>query len=215
MAQVNDLKRFKQSDNCVCYLYREIDVPAATKTTVSLGSDDGIAVLLNGKRTSIQRRPALLRSGSGHRPTRSQEGPQRLAAEDQQRGRRLGVLLRATVPRSVLARLDRQLDRDFPATEGEAAYYRIETLPLPEGEAIEVGGLAPSARRQALRRHPPRRCVCSSPIRRPTIPTEITMHPYVRGLHEILGLTNVGNDLYLVQRPEIDAGAQHKRNRHG
>ena len=49
-AHVNDLRsHFKQSDQCVCYLYRRIESPAARRVTISLGSDDGIEVWFNGK----------------------------------------------------------------------------------------------------------------------------------------------------------------------
>ena len=94
------------------------------------------------------------------------------------------------------------MERDFPATEGEAAYYRIETLPLPEGEAIEGGGLAfrPDGKLYVATRRGDVFLVSN-----PTSddPAQITMRPYIRGLHEVLGLTNFGDDLYLVQRPEI------------
>jgi len=200
--QVNDLKHFKQSDHCVCYLYRRIDAPAAGKTTVSLGSDDGIAVWLNGRRILFDD------------AVRSCEADQELLELELKKGRN-DLLLKVsnvsadwafyyapTMPRRVLARLDRQLDRDFPVTTGEAAYYRIETLPLPESEAIEGGGLAfrPDGKLYVATRRGDVFLVSN-----PTSddPDQITMRPYVRGLHEVLGLTNVGSDLYLVQRPEI------------
>jgi hypothetical protein len=37
-----------------------------------------------------------------------------------------------TVSARLQAKLERLLDRDFPPT-GEAAHYRIETIPLPDG----------------------------------------------------------------------------------
>ena len=36
--------------NCATYLYREIDVPAATDLPVALGSDDTLTVWLNGEK---------------------------------------------------------------------------------------------------------------------------------------------------------------------
>ena len=41
---------------------------------------------------------------------------------------------------AALAALERRLDEDFPPT-GEAAHYRLERIPLPDDEMIEVGGL--------------------------------------------------------------------------
>ena len=49
IGAIVDLKRFKQSDNCVVYLYHEIDVDKATTLPISLGSDDFIKVWLNGE----------------------------------------------------------------------------------------------------------------------------------------------------------------------
>ena len=49
IGSIVDLKRFKQSDNCVIYLYHEINAPKALSLPVSLGSDDSIKVWLNGK----------------------------------------------------------------------------------------------------------------------------------------------------------------------
>ena len=47
-GQVNDLTEFGQ--NCANYLYREIEVAAATDLPVSLGSDDTLTVFLNGQK---------------------------------------------------------------------------------------------------------------------------------------------------------------------
>src|SRR5262249_21148383 len=48
VAQVNNLKRFADNDHCCVYLYHEIEVKEAVTLPVSLGSDDGLAVWLNG-----------------------------------------------------------------------------------------------------------------------------------------------------------------------
>ena len=207
-AQVNDLKHFKQSDNCVCYLYRQIDMPAATKATVSLGSDDGIAVWLNGKRMLFDEAIASLRSRSGNRPARSQAGRNDLLLKISNTGGRLGVLFRPDSARSVLARLDRQLDRDFPPPKAKRRITGSKPCRCPR-RSDRRGRPGVSARRQALCGHAPRRRV---PGFQPDVgdPAQVAMRPYVRGLHEVLGLTNVGNDLYLVQRPEITLGSRHK-----
>ena len=49
-GQVHSLKQFQQSDESVCYLYREIESPKPASRRVSLGSDDGIALWLNGEK---------------------------------------------------------------------------------------------------------------------------------------------------------------------
>ena len=50
LGKIVDLKKFKSSDFCVIYLYHEIDAPEAVELPLSLGSDDSIAVFLNGQR---------------------------------------------------------------------------------------------------------------------------------------------------------------------
>lgn len=47
-AAINNLAEF--GNNCATYLYREVDVPAPVDIPVSLGSDDGLIVWLNGER---------------------------------------------------------------------------------------------------------------------------------------------------------------------
>jgi glucose/arabinose dehydrogenase len=202
-AHVNDLRsHFKQSDQCVCYLYRRIESPAARRVTISLGSDDGIEVWFNGKQVLF--RDAI----------RSCEADQDLVDVDLHAGRN-DLLLKIsniagdwafyfapTVARTALLRLERRLDADFPPTTGEAAFYRIETLPLPPNEAIEGGGLAfrPDGKMYVATRRGDVWLVSNPTSENPD---EVAWHPYVRGLHEVLGLCNVEKDLYLVQRPEI------------
>jgi hypothetical protein len=107
-----------------------------------------------------------------------------------------------TASGKLLIKLEQQLDRDFPPV-GEAASYAIATLPLPENELLEGGGLAfrPDGKLYLATRRGDIWLVdnpLSDDIDR------ITYRCYARGLHEVLGLTLVGeNDLYLVQRPEI------------
>jgi hypothetical protein len=48
-GQVNSLALFANNNDAVVYLYREITCKAAMKLPVSLGSDDGLVVWLNGK----------------------------------------------------------------------------------------------------------------------------------------------------------------------
>jgi hypothetical protein len=48
-GQVNSLQLFKNNDNVCVYVYREISCKSPMKLPVSLGSDDGLKVWLNGK----------------------------------------------------------------------------------------------------------------------------------------------------------------------
>lgn len=51
-GQVNSLALFDQSDSCTAYVYREIEVAAATQMPVSLGSDDSLVAFLNGQKVA-------------------------------------------------------------------------------------------------------------------------------------------------------------------
>ncbi|MBE3097806.1 MAG: SUMF1/EgtB/PvdO family nonheme iron enzyme [Planctomycetes bacterium] len=54
----------KADANGVTYLYRKVTMPAAKTVTVYLGSDDGLAVWLNGKKLLSQNAPRALTPGS-------------------------------------------------------------------------------------------------------------------------------------------------------
>jgi glucose/arabinose dehydrogenase len=95
-----------------------------------------------------------------------------------------------------------QLVADFPPL-GEAASYRIESLPLPENELLEGGGLAfrPDGKLLLGTRRGDIWLI-DNPLAADL--DDIKFKPFARGLHEVLGLTLVGqHDLYLVQRPEV------------
>ncbi|MFQ3591722.1 MAG: VCBS repeat-containing protein [Gemmataceae bacterium] len=49
-GQVNSLTLFGDNTDAVCYVHREITCARAMKLPISLGSDDGLAVFLNGKK---------------------------------------------------------------------------------------------------------------------------------------------------------------------
>jgi FG-GAP-like repeat len=49
-GKVNNLALFEKKEHAVVYLFREITCKAATKLPISLGSDDGLAVWINGKK---------------------------------------------------------------------------------------------------------------------------------------------------------------------
>jgi hypothetical protein len=85
---------------------------------------------------------------------------------------------------------------------GEDTYYSVDHLALPEGEVVEVGGLAflpdgsllASTRRGRIWR-----------IENPLVedPREARFHLWAEGLQEGLGLSTVGEDVYVLQRGEL------------
>jgi glucose/arabinose dehydrogenase len=200
---VHDLKpNFALADNCICYLYRQITVESDSRIRVGLGSDDGIIVFLNGKKvfTNDAARPAAPDQDSATLDLK--QGKNDLLLKISNMAGDWAFYCRLAISAKLNALLERRLDQDFPAA-GEAGSYRIITIPLPEGELIEGGGLAfrPDGKLYLATRRGDIWLI-ENPLAED--PAEVRIHPYARGLHEILGLTLVGkNDLYLVQRPEI------------
>ncbi len=89
-----------------------------------------------------------------------------------------------------------------PGRVTEADFYRITTLPVPEGVALEVGGLA---------MRPDGKLLCCT--RRGDVwlisnpyadkPDRVQYKLFATGLHEPLGLLLDGKDVFVVQRPEL------------
>ncbi len=84
----------------------------------------------------------------------------------------------------------------------ENDYYRIITIPVPEGLVLEAGALqwlpsgqlAVSTRRGDI-------YLLDNVLSDP--PANIKFHLFAEGLHEVLGLTYFNGDLYAVQRGEV------------
>ncbi|MEW6306807.1 MAG: hypothetical protein AB1705_25355 [Verrucomicrobiota bacterium] len=98
---------------------------------------------------------------------------------------------------NLLAALEERLDKDFPP-EGEQRYYRLETVRVPEGMVLEVGGLAMA--------HDGKRIMVAT--RRGEIwaytPGAEKWHRFASGLHEPLGLVpGKPGEFFLLQRPEL------------
>jgi hypothetical protein len=202
-GEIHSLKsQFSQSDNCLCYLYRQVTLETDSKVRVSLGSDDGIMVFLNGKKifTDDALRPAA--PDQDFVTLDLKKGKNDLLLKISNQAGDWAFYFRPAISSKLQAQLERRLDQDFPEG-GEAGSYRILTIPLLEGELIEGGGLAfrPDGKLYLGTRRGDIWLI-ENPLA--DDPNEVQMRPYARGLHEILGLTLVGeNDLYLVQRPEI------------
>jgi hypothetical protein len=201
-GQVHNLDRFGVSQQSICYLYRRLQSPRADQVRVSLGSDDGLMIWLNGRQVFTNDAARPCSPDQDFVTLDLQAGTNELLLKVSNQGGDWAFYFNPTVSARLQAKLERQLDRDFPPT-GEAAHYRIETIPLPEGELLEGGGLAFRGDGKlylATRRGDV--WLVSNPLSEDV--DEITFAPYARGLHEVLGLAVAGdNDLYLVQRPEI------------
>ncbi len=86
-------------------------------------------------------------------------------------------------------------------TVSEATYYRIVSLPIPEGVVLEVGGITMTATGELA--------VCtrrgdiylvSNPLGEPE---QMSFHLFASGLHEPLGITERDGWLYVIQRGEV------------
>lgn len=201
-GQVHNLKQFQRDDNCVCYLYRTVEAAQPGRVRVSVGSDDQVALFFNGKQ--VLHNPAVRPAGPDQDFAQLDlvQGTNHILLKIGNIGGNWEFYFQPTISSRLAARLERQLDRDFPPG-GEAGAYRIETIPLPDDELIEGGGLAfrPDGKLYLATRRGDIWLV-ENPLAEN--PDDVRLKLYARGLHEILGLTLVGeNDLYLVQRPEV------------
>jgi len=211
IGSIVDLKRFKQSDNCVVYLYHEIEVDKATTLPISLGSDDYIKVWLNGEQlvSDDAVRPAA--PDQDRATLKLKPGKNQLLLKVGNIAGGWEVYVAPELPLSWPAKVLDRLARDFPTSGGpagpaansaEAAHYRIVTLPVPKDCVLEVGGLAMRADGKLL--------ACTRRgevwlIDKPNAddPADVKFKLYASGLHEALGLNVTGKDVYVVQRPEL------------
>ncbi|MBX7166307.1 MAG: hypothetical protein K1X74_08145 [Pirellulales bacterium] len=196
-----DLKRLAPGPDAVGYLYRTIEFDRPLSVRASLGTDDGIALWVNGEQI-VQRDRQRGDSPDEVRavlPLRA--GKNEILLKLANREGDWSVYFNVVPPSRLLARLERRLDDDFPLA-GEAQHYRMLTLPVPEDRQIEVGGLAfrpdgsllVGTRRGEIWQ-----------IAQPTADDldAIEFRPLARGLHEILGLAVDGADVLVGQRPEV------------
>lgn len=202
-GRVNSLRKFKRNDNVACYLYRRIEVERPLRVRVSLGSGKGMIVWLNGEQllsVKENRIAAMPNQDFVVLDLKPGANDVLLKVPNPSRGG-WAFYYEPTIDHSLLVKLDRYLDRDFPPG-GDAASYRIESLPLPDGEVVEVGALAfrPDGSLFVATRR--------GDVWLVTNPTDedvdkISFKLYARGLHEALGLFVDGDDLYVGQRPEL------------
>lgn len=195
-------KLFDQRDDRLCFLHRRIEAPAAVELRVSLGFDDALAVYLNGRRV-FERKSADGASADQDFVTL----PLRAGANDlllklYNRDKDWAFYFQPTLSETQFAALERRLDDDFPPS-GEAAHYRIERVPLPDDELIEVGGLAfrPDGKLYVASRRGDVWLV-ENPLA--DDPAQVRWRRFATGLHEPLGLAVGGpHEVYVAQRPEV------------
>lgn len=204
-GRVNSVRRFKRNDDVLCYLYRRVESPEAATVRVSLGSSEGMTLWLNGEQLlSVSESRIAALANQDFVTLHLRPGANDLLIKLPRPGKGgWAFYFEPTLEQRLLVKLDRQLDHDFPPT-GEARFYRIEALPLPDGEVLEVGALAFRANGDLF--------IASRRgdiwlVQNPTAEDvdQIQYKLFARGLHEVLGLSVVGDVLYCVQRPELTA----------
>lgn len=200
-GEVNNLQLYPNVENSCVYLYRKLESPRETTVTAWFGSDDTITVWINGQRVLARdvQRPVAPNQDRAELPLK--RGENHLVVKICNYGGPMGFYFNIALPPILDAELQIRLERDFPR-DPEAAHYRIETIPVPEDIVLEVGGIVVRPDGNLL--------VCTRRgeiwlVENPGAEdlASIRFRLFASGLHEPLGMTLVGNDLYVVQRPEL------------
>ncbi len=173
---------------------RVIEAPEDLQVTVSLGSEKRWGVWLNGPHvwTPTHNSTYLLPRKVYDFGLSLKEGPNHLVIEIYAPGKFSFSI--SPVGPDLLAALEKRLDADFPEL-AESSFYRLETIPVPKGIVLEVGGMD-FARDGALLLATRRGEVWSLKEGRWT--------RFASGLHEPLGLlAGEKGEAFAVQRTEL------------
>lgn len=128
-------------NNQVAYLYTTIHADAPTRFPVSIGSDDGLRLWLNGDLLIDANVERPLDPASHELDLELKPGVNHLFAKVSQGSGewQFNLTPRLDIDPTFEAALDYQLDTDFP--DAESRHYRIVTIPVPRGIEAEVGGI--------------------------------------------------------------------------
>jgi hypothetical protein len=211
VGRMNDLARFPENDNAFVYLYHELDRKEPLALAVSLGSDDSIAVWLNGEKILANNVVRGAAPDQEQAVLKLRAGKNRLLIKVGNVGGEWKLYIRPEFPRS-LVKLARRLERDFPGevgqssagslTAAEAKHYRLVTVSVPKGIVLEVGGLAfrPDGKLLACTRRGEVWLITHPEADKPE---KVAFKLFATGLHEALGLLVDGKAIYVTQRPEL------------
>ncbi len=211
IGAVNDLKRFTNNDHACVYLLHEFESPVAVTLPVSLGSDDSLAVWLNGERLLSQNIVRSAAPDQDRATLKIKAAKNRLLVKVGNVAGEWAVYIAPELPAEWPPQITKQLNRDFPPTanqpgsqanSAEAAHYRLVTLPVPQDVVLEVGGLAlrPDGKLFACTRRGEVWLIANPDA---ADSAQVKYKLFATGLHEALGLHLEGKDLYVVQRPEL------------
>ena len=210
VGQINNLKRFSESDASCLYLYTEVRAEEVVELPVSLGSDDTLTVWLNGERLLAENVIRGAAPAQNQAMFKLRPGVNRLLVKVCNAGGEWAFYVCPELPKALGGQVLNQFKRDFPLTlspaatlaETETRYYRLTTVPVPDDVVLEIGGLAFRPDGTLLA------CTRRGEIWLITNPgaedaQRVRFQQFAAGLHEALGLTVAGQDVFVVQRPEL------------
>jgi hypothetical protein len=210
IGQPNNLKLFPRTNNVFVYLYHEIEVKQPLELPLSLGSDDSIAVWLNGEKILADNASRAVAPDQDEATLHLKAGKNQLLIRVGNIGADYAVYVCPEFPPTLAAKVGAKLQQDFRARSSnskslamaEAKHYQMQTVPLPKGVVLEVGGLAfrPDGKLLACTR---RGEVWLIDHPESQDPQKLNFKLFATGLHEALGLYVEGNDVYCTQRPEL------------
>jgi type 1 glutamine amidotransferase len=203
--RVND--RDELNENAACYLHGTITCEADCLLPLTLGSDDGLRLWVNGALLVDRDVPRSLDPDAEKLRLELSAGVNHVFAKVAQGGGDWEFQINSRKPLGGVedTELAYFLDRDFPPSP-EREHYRVFTYPVPEELVLEVGGLAFLGDGRPL--------VCT---RRGDVfavddayaepPRAARFRLFASGLHEPLGLAvrrdADGEAVYTVQRAEL------------
>ena len=203
----------KHRDDIAVVMLHEFDSAEEFTLPLSLGSDDTLTVIFNGKRiyNSDYARPAA--PNQDRVDLKVKVGRNQLLIKVCQYAGQFEIWVSPEIPKRLPVTIAKQIERRFPLRESQSAvantvevesrYYGVTTLPVPEGCVLEVGGLAfrPDGSLLACTR---RGEIWKIDNPSATSLDEVKFSLYASGLHEPLGMHVESNSkLLVVQRPEL------------
>jgi hypothetical protein len=197
-------------DEATCYLYRTITCTKPAAVVVTMGSDDGLRFWLNGELLVDADEPRGLNPDAHKVRLALKPGVNHFLAKISQGRGAWNFQINNRLPLDSMtdALLQHQLNTDFPSAEQQ--FYRVTTIPVPDGIVLEVGGLdvRPDGRAMVCTRRGDV-FIVSDYQDAPASAAAFSL--FASGLHEPLGLQvrrepgagKAGLAVYCVQRGEL------------
>ena len=197
----------KLYDYSSAYLYVPVNASESFDLPITLGSDDGVRVWLNGRLILENEAWRSLAPDSERLTLHLKQGLNHLLVKVTNHEGGFGFQLVSSewLAPELDSLLNYYLDRDFPPS-GERAHYRVMALPVPQDLVLEVGGQAfLSDGRPVVSTRRGDVWIVDGAFEEP--PVHARYSQFATGLHEPLGAAvrrEQGRDVvYVVQRGEL------------